>query len=44
MYFEQILFYGLRFVALTALLKKSEPGQVLEKKIVPAKQFQNENN
>ncbi|OHG31885.1 hypothetical protein A7T58_09690 [Salmonella enterica subsp. diarizonae serovar 16:z10:e,n,x,z15] len=44
MHFVQILFYGLRFVALAAALKKGELGQILKKKIAHAKQFHNENN
>ncbi|ABX24188.1 hypothetical protein SARI_04410 [Salmonella enterica subsp. arizonae serovar 62:z4,z23:-] len=44
MHFEQILFYGLRCVALAAASEKDEPGQILKKKVVHAKQFHNENN
>lgn len=44
MHFEQILFYGLRCIALTAALAKGEPEQILKKNFVHAKQFHNENN
>ncbi|EPE56202.1 hypothetical protein YNSPA_2927 [Salmonella enterica subsp. enterica serovar Paratyphi A str. YN09620] len=43
MHFEQILFYGLRCVALAAAGEEGEPGQILKKKVVHAKQFHNEN-